>query len=105
MKYEQLFIANSDKYEKVKNSLKLYFDEKGILRLTARVIDMENFNFDKKFPILLQNDSHFTQLVILKVHEEHYHCETNSTLTFIWYNYWIVRGRQTLQRFLKNCYM
>ena len=70
LKYEQLFIANSDKYEKVKNSLKSYYDEKGILRLTARVINLENFNFDKKFPTLLQNDSHFTQLVIRKVHEE-----------------------------------
>ena len=33
MKYEQLFIANSDKYEKVKDSLKLYYGEKEILRL------------------------------------------------------------------------
>ena len=68
LKYEQLFIANSDKYdEKVKNSLKLYYDEKGILRLNTRISYVENFNFDKKFPILLRNDSHFTQLFILKV--------------------------------------
>ena len=64
---------------------------------------MENFNFDKKFPILLRNDSHFTQLVILKVHEEHYHFGINSTLAFIRYNYWIVRGRQTVKNFWKNC--
>ena len=62
--YEQLFIASSDKYEKVKNSLTLYYDEKGILRLNARISNVENFNFGKKFPILLRNDSHFTQLVI-----------------------------------------
>ena len=68
LKYEQLFIANSDKYdEKVKNSLKLYYDEKGILRLNTRISYVESFNFDKKFPILLRNDSHFTQLFILKV--------------------------------------
>ena len=103
MKYEQLFIANSDKYEKVKNSLKSYYDEKGILRLNTRVSNVENFNFDKKFPILLRNDSHFTQLVIRKVHEEHYHFGINSTLAFIRYNYWIVRGRQTVKNFLKNC--
>ena len=64
LKYEQLFIASSDKYEKVKNSLTLYYDEKGILRLNARISNVENFNFGKKFPILLRNDSHFTQLVI-----------------------------------------
>ena len=64
LKYEQLFIASSDKYEKVKNSLTLYYDEKGILRLNARISNVENFNFGKKFPILLRNDSHFTQLVV-----------------------------------------
>ena len=73
-KYEQLLIANSDKYENVKNSLRLYYDEKEILRLNIRISNVENFNYDKKFPILLRNDSHFTQLFILKVHEEHYRC-------------------------------
>ena len=38
--------------------------KKGILRLNTRICDVENFNFDKKFPILFQSDSHFTQLVI-----------------------------------------
>ena len=53
LKYEQLFIANSDKNKKVKNSLKLYYNEKGIFRLRTRISNVENFNFDKKFPILL----------------------------------------------------
>ena len=94
LKYEQLFIVNSNEHEKIKNSLKLYYDEKKILRLNTRISNIENFNFDKKFPILLRNDSRFTQQVILKAHEEHYHCGINSTLAFIRYNYWIVRGRQ-----------
>ena len=33
--------------------------------------------------------------------EEHYHSGINSTLAFIRYNYWIVRG--TVKNFLKNC--
>ena len=94
LKYEQLFIVNSNEHEKIKNSLKLYYDEKKILRLNTRISNIENFNFDKKFPILLRNDSRFTQQVILKAHEEHYHCGINSTLAFIRYNYWIVCGRQ-----------
>ena len=103
LKYEQLFVTNSDKYQKVKNSLKSYYDEKGILRLNTRISNVENFNFDNKFPILLRNNSLFTQPVIRKVHEEHYHCGINSTLAFIRYNYWIVRGRQTVKNFSKNC--
>ena len=74
MKYEQLFIANSGKYDKIKNFLRSYYDKKGILRLDTRINKVENFNFDKKFRILLRSDSHFTQLVIHKVHEEHHHC-------------------------------
>ena len=74
VKYEQLFIANSDKYDRVKSSLRLYYDKKGILRLNTRISNVENFNFEKKFRILLRSDSHFTQLVIHKVHEKHLNC-------------------------------
>ena len=87
---------------KVKNSLRLYYDEKGILRLNTRISNAENFNFDKKFPISLRNDSHFTQPVTLKVHEDHYQCGRNSTLAFIRYNYWIVCGRETVIKLLKK---
>ena len=102
LKYGQLFIANSDKYEKVKNPLRLYYDEKGILRLNTRVSNVESFNYVKKFPILLRSNSHFTRLVIRKIDEQHYHCGINSTLAFMQYNYWIVRRRQTVEKFLKN---
>ena len=57
LKYEQLFIANSDKYEKVKNSLESYYDEKGIFRLSTRISNVENFDFDKEFPILLRKNT------------------------------------------------
>ena len=38
-----------------------------------------------------------------KVHEKHPHCGINSTLTFIWHNFWIGRGRQMVKKLLKNC--
>ena len=66
LKYEQLLVANRYKYEKVKAFLKLYYNKKRILRWNTRISIVENFNFDKKFPILSWNDSHFTQLIILK---------------------------------------
>ena len=62
LKYEQLLVANRYKYEKVKTFLKLYYNKKRILRWNTRISIVENF----KFPILLWNDSHFTQLIILK---------------------------------------
>ena len=79
MKYEQIFIANNDKYEWAENFSKLFYDDKTILRLNTRINVVGNFNFDKKFSVLLQNNSYFTQLVILKVDEEYYHRGINST--------------------------
>ena len=78
LKYKQLFIVNSEKYENVKICLKWYYDKKRTLRLNTTISTIKNFNFVKEFTLLLRNHSNFTQLVILKVHEEHYHCGINS---------------------------
>ena len=83
IKLEQSFIINSGKFGKNKNSLKLFYDDENILRLNTRISNFENFNYDKKCPILLRNDSYFSKLVILKTHEDHLHSRVNSTLAFI----------------------
>ena len=57
IKHEQSFIINSGKFGKNKNSLKLFCDDENILRLNTRISNFENFNYDKKYPILLRNDS------------------------------------------------
>ena len=103
IKHEQSFIINSGKFGKNKNSLKLLYDDKNILRLNTRISNFETFNYDKKYPSLLRNDSYFSKLVILKTHEDHLHCGVNSTLAFIRSNYWIIRGRQTIKKILKTC--
>ena len=103
IKYEQTFVIGSSKFEKLKNSLKLFYDEQNILRLNTRISNIENFNYDKKFPVLLRNDSYYTKLFILKTHEDHFHCGVNATLAFIRSNYWIIRGRQTIKKILKHC--
>ena len=103
IKHEQSFIINSGKFEKNKNSLKLFYGDENILRLNTRISNFENFNYDKKYPILLSNDSYFSKVVVLKTHEDHLHCGVNSTLAFIRSNYWIIRGRQTIKKILKTC--
>ena len=103
IKHEQSFIINSGKFGKNKNSLKLFYDDENILRLNTRISNFENFNYDKKYPILLRSDSYFSKLVILKTHEDHLYCGVNSTLAFISSNYWIICGRQTIKKILKTC--
>ena len=102
IKHEQSYIINSAKFGKNQNSLKLFCDDENILRSNTRISNFENFNYDKKYPILLRNDSYFSKLVILKTHEDHLHCGVNSTLAFIHSNYWIIRGRQTIKNILKT---
>ena len=87
IKHEQSFIINSRNVGKNKNSLKLFYDDENILRLNTRISNFENFNYDKKYPILLRNDSYFSKLVILKTHGDHLHCGVNSTLAFIRSNF------------------
>ena len=83
--------------------MKLFYDDENILRLNTRISNFENFNYNKKYPILLRNDSYFSKLVILKTREDHLHCGVNATLAFIRSNYWIILGRETVKKILKTC--
>ena len=61
------------------------------------------FSYTNKFPILLRSQSHFTILVILKIHEGTYHSGVGVTLSNIRELYWIVQGRQRLKKVLQKC--
>ena len=61
------------------------------------------FSYTNKFPILLRSQSHFTILVILKIHERTYHSGVGVTLSNIRELYWIVKGRKRLKKVLQKC--
>ena len=83
--------------------MKLFSDDDNILRLNTRISNIENFNYGKKFPILLRNNTYFFKLIILMIHEDHFHCGVNATLAFLRSNYCLIRGRETIKKILKNC--
>ena len=56
-----------------------------------------------KFPILLRSQSHFTMLVILKMHKRTYHSGVGITLSNIHELYWIVKERQIVKIVLRKC--
>ena len=103
--YEQAFMKHDKDFEKKKTSLNLFYDERDVLRIKTRISGIEDFTFGRRFPVLLRNDSHFTKLVILNVHEEISHMGVSTTLNTIRNSYWIVRGRQTVKKVLKNCFI
>ena len=105
LKYEQgLIMFDSDcNYEKLKHSLNLYEDENNILRLKLRFDSLDSLNHDQKNPILLGSHSLFTDLLILKFHEKCCHSGVNATLNSLRTKFWIIRGRQTVKKYSKNC--
>ena len=105
VKYEQSIIKNDSKFSKLQNSLALFFDEENLIRSKTRIDKHLKFNFDTKNPLILQNDSHFTKLVILRSHDKVFHCGLEATLSNLRLKYWVTKGRQIVKKVLKNCYL
>ena len=102
LKYEQSFLVAESKFDKLKNSLKLFCDKDSIWRLKTRLNQVITFSYSNKFPILLKSQSHFNMLVVLKIHERTYHSGVGETLRNILELYWIVKGRQTVEKVLRK---
>ena len=102
LKCEQSFLVAESKFDKLKNSLKLFCDKDSIWRLKTRLNQVITFSYSNKFPILLKSQSHFTMLVVLKIHERTYHSGVGETLRNILELYWIVKGRQTVEKVLRK---
>ena len=52
--------------KEIQTLLNYFLIKKRFLRLNSRIGNKENFNFDKKYPLLFRNISHFTELNIFK---------------------------------------
>ena len=103
VKYEQSFIKNSENYGKLKNSLNLFIDENNVIRCRSRLIEAKQLDYYSKNPILLRNDSRFTELIILKFHQDVYHNGVETTLCNLRNIYWIIRGRQRVKSVIRKC--
>ena len=69
MKFEQHFVIQDSKY----HSLSLYIDENDILRSQMRINQIKCVVLQESQPVLLGSNSYFTELIVLKCHNEvHY---------------------------------
>ncbi|XP_052739599.1 uncharacterized protein LOC128198522 [Bicyclus anynana] len=83
-------------------NLGLFLDIDGILRCRGRMKNT-NWSFDKRYPILLPQDSDLTNTLITKTHNENYHVGANHTLSIIRESYWIPQGKRQVQKILRKC--
>ena len=66
VKYEQSLYKNDSKFEKIKkNSLILFVDGNFLFRSKTRFSDLKNLQYERRHPIILRNNSYFTDVVIL----------------------------------------
>ena len=65
---QQSLLKNEKKCEGKENSLRLYQDERGIVRSRTRISEEYNLKFNPRHPILLRRGSRFTKLIVWRVY-------------------------------------
>ena len=83
------------------NQLRLFFDDKGIVRCEGR-IEHSVVSSEAKRPILLPAKHHVADLIIKENHELSNHSGIKGTLNRIRERYWILHGRQAVKRVLRK---
>ena len=106
VKYEQSIISTDKlKFEKLKISLDLFYDDEKFVRSKTRMDKHIKFVFDNKNALLLRSNSYFAKLIILRSHEKVFLIGLEASLSNVRMKYWIIKGRQTVKTVLKNCFM
>ena len=103
LEHAQFELINNSKYDQIRKSLKLYKDENSLLRSKTRLSEASELAKDVKFPVVLPSEGHITKIIILDAHEDVLHTKVESTLNRVRNRFWIIRGRQTVQKVIKRC--
>ena len=83
--------------------MNFFTDNQGVIRSRSRLPDTEKFEFDQRHLVLLPSSNYFTKLLILYTHDKVCHAGVESTLTELRLKYWIIKGRQTVQKVVSPC--
>ena len=102
LKFEQHFLIYESKFQKQKLSLNLYFDKNDILRSQTRINQMKGVVLQESEPILLRSNSYFTELIVLKCHNEGKHSGLETTLNRIRWKYWLIKGQATVKNIIRK---
>ena len=78
--------------DELEKQLRLFTDEKGIIRCRGRLGNIQA-SYDPKFPALLLQNHNVTSLIIRYCYERVMHNGLKETLTEVRSKYWIPKGR------------
>lgn len=77
-------------------------DKNNILRVGGR-INLSHHNQNKRHPIIIPQNNHFTTLLIRNAHQKTLHGGTHLTRQYLQNTYWIIHPRSTIRAQLKTC--
>ena len=99
---EQRILKNDKRFDKLRNSLKLYDDKEKLLRLKER-FENSNLNFTTKQPLILRRkESWFTVILILNCHEQVLHHGIEAILNKVPAQFWIIKGKSTIKSVIRQ---
>ena len=77
-------------------------DGNGLYRSMGR-LGNASLSFNKKFPMLLNNNHYLTELIVKDSHSRVLRNGFKHTLAEVRKNYWIIRGRNYIKKILRKC--
>lgn len=83
-------------------SLSPFIDPSGILRVGGR-LELSDFEYDKKHPILLSSKHPLTKLLFVHEHRRLLHAGPNLLLSSIRERFWPISGRNLAKRVIHDC--
>lgn len=84
-------------------SLDLFIDNEDVLRVGGRLKNSPDFNYNKKHPILLSSQHHFTLLLFRHIHNKSMHCGPQSLLYQLREDWWPLSGRNIARKVTHQC--
>ncbi|GFS75880.1 integrase catalytic domain-containing protein [Trichonephila clavipes] len=84
-------------------SLNVFLDSEGILRVGGRLRLQQTLKFEQKHPMLIPKEHHFTSLVIRHFHRVNFHAGQELVLSLIRQQFWIPHGKSSVKKELRNC--
>ncbi|GBO28678.1 hypothetical protein AVEN_185716-1 [Araneus ventricosus] len=83
-------------------NLSPFLDEEDILRVGGRLKN-SNLPIERKHPILLPYNNHFSDLIINHFHVLYLHTGAEATLANIRTKFWLIDGRNYIRKIIRKC--
>lgn len=99
-------LVRLEKKEKIKtgrlSSLNPFLDKDQVLRVGGR-LTLSNFDYDKKYPIVLNSKHQLSELIVKNEHIKLMHAGPQLLLSSLKEKYWPVGGRDLVKRVIHKC--